>query len=138
MDILISLANVAPVAAIMLLIAGTVRWLRPSPLAWIGAGMAALAVPGVVLTWLISGALFEASGGVCRGETREIMENYQYVYLAQAIFGVLGSAVLGGLAIRRKLVVGLPLALVLVAVSLLTGWFIVFAGAMTAVDGLGC
>jgi len=139
MELYYLLLNLAPLAPMALLAGGAFWLLRTSRWAWIAVGLVALCVPGIVLTWYLRNVGFEAFGGVCTEfQARPFMQWMQLVFLAQVITGLVGSAILGGLAARRWAVGGVILAIALVATSLATGWLIYFAAGMTAVDGYAC
>ena len=96
---LIVLANLAPLAPMAFLAAGMTYWLRSSRWAWIAAGIIALCVPGIVLTWFLRDAGFHAFGGSCApGKARGFMEAMQLVFAAQILAGIVGSMILGGVA----------------------------------------
>ena len=132
------LANVGPLAPIIFLAAGTAIWLRASRTAWIAAGLIAVMAPGVVLTWYLRDAGFHAYGGVCGGKVRGFMEAMQHVFLAQVLSGIVGAAILGSFAVRKSLVPGVIVLLLLAATALVTGFLIYFAAGMTAVDQYMC
>jgi hypothetical protein len=122
-----------------LLAGGAFWWLRASRWAWVGAGLVALCVPGIVLTWYLRSVGFDAYGGVCSPDkARGFMEAMQFVFMAQVLAGIIGSAILGGLAVRRWTIPGAILAAALAVTSIVTGWLIYFAAGMTAVDGFRC
>ena len=138
MELYYLLLNLAPLAPMALLAGGAFWLVRSSRLAWIAAGLVALCVPGIVLTWYLRNVGFEALGGVCtQAQARPFMEWMQLLFLAQVIAGFVGSAILGVIAARRW-AVGFILATALVGTSLATGWLIYFAAGMTAVDGYAC
>ncbi len=124
----------------MLLIAGVVLyWLGTSRLAWAAIGLVLLSVPGVFLTLYLRDVGFHAFGGACTPDkARGFMEAMQWVFLLQSAAGVVGCAILAGLAVRKHGVVGAILLVALTCASLFSAFFIYFGTGMTAVDGYRC
>ncbi len=132
------LLNLAPFVPLLLLAGVSAYWLRTSRTAWIAAGLIAVCVPGVILTWFLRDMGYHAYGDRCVGEARAFMEAMQLVFLLQAATGFAGSLLLGAVAIRKNRTIGVVSILALGFVSLLTAFFIYFAAGMTAVDGYRC
>lgn len=133
------LLNLLPLAPMVILAGATLYWLRASRWAWIAAGLIGLCAPGIVLTWLLRDAGFHAFGGSCApGKARGFMEAMQLVVMAQILAAIAGSAILGGMAVRRNRLIGVVTTLALGSVAIVTGCLIFFAAGMTAVDGYRC
>lgn len=66
------------------------------------------------------------------------MEAMQLVVMAQILAAIAGSAILGGMAVRRNRLIGVVTTLALGSVAIVTGCLIFFAAGMTAVDGYRC
>lgn len=66
------------------------------------------------------------------------MEAMQLVFLAQILAAIAGSAILGGMAVRKNRLIGVVTTPTLGSVALVTGLLIFFAAGLTAVDGYRC